>query len=123
MLDKSPRLRFSDEELENRTVERAAERVERAADKADAAKSKLRREEDRAKAQGRKLRFGKKDTSGQTASPSRGTKPPSPGRAKKAGAAPPSKAATSAGATERQETAKGLLQILHRETTSLPEAS
>ncbi len=61
MLDKSPRLRFTEEELENQQVRRAADRAEQAADKADAAKSKLRTDEDRAKARAEKLRFGKKD--------------------------------------------------------------
>ncbi|MCD8190153.1 MAG: NlpC/P60 family protein, partial [Clostridiales bacterium] len=61
MLNKTPRLRFSGEELKNRQVRRAADKAEQAADRADAAKSKLRTDKDRAKARGEKLRFGKKD--------------------------------------------------------------
>lgn len=63
MLDKSPRLRFTDEELENQQVRQAAGRAEQAADKADAAKSKLRTDADWARARAEKLRFGKKDNS------------------------------------------------------------
>lgn len=81
MLDKSPRLRFTEEELEDRQVRRAAGRAEQAAGKADAAKSKLRTDADRAKARAEKLRFGKKDNSEPANKPGTGFKKPPPGRA------------------------------------------
>ncbi|MCD8127305.1 MAG: peptidoglycan DD-metalloendopeptidase family protein [Clostridiales bacterium] len=80
MLDKSPRLRFTEEELENQQVRRAADRAEQVADKADAAKSKLRTDEDRARARAEKLRFGKKDNSEPAKKPGTGAKRPSPGK-------------------------------------------
>ncbi len=81
MLDKSPRLRFTEEELENQQVRRAADRAKQAADKADAAKSKLRTDEDRARARAEKLRFGKKDNSEPVKEPGMRAKRVSPGRA------------------------------------------
>ena len=41
MKNKSTRLRFDEEELENKSVARAAKKAERAADKADSAKARL----------------------------------------------------------------------------------
>lgn len=87
MLDKTPRLKFTEEELETPAVAHAARKAERAADKADAAKarlptkSKLKHESDKAANRKEQLRFGKKEKS-KTAD---GQKKPAgqPARAKK----------------------------------------
>ena len=69
MKNKSTRLRFDEEELENKSVARAAKKAERAADKADSAKArlptknKLKHEKDKAADRKEQLRFGKKDNS------------------------------------------------------------
>ena len=69
MLDKTPRLKFTEEELETPAVAHAARKAERAAAKADAAKarlptkSKLKHESDKAASRKEQLRFGKKEKS------------------------------------------------------------
>lgn len=66
MKNKSTRLRFDEEELENKSVARAAKKAERAADKADSAKArlptknKLKHEKDKAADRKEQLRFGKR---------------------------------------------------------------
>ena len=66
MKNKTTRLRFSEEELENKPVARAAKKAERTANKADAAKArlptknKLKHEEDKIADRKEQLRFGKK---------------------------------------------------------------
>ncbi len=84
MQSKTPRLHFSEDELENRQVAKAAQKAERATDKADAAKAKLpkgnklRTDEDKARERQEHLRFGKKDTSEPVAdSRKKPQKPPS----------------------------------------------
>ena len=62
MLDKTTRLRFSEDELADRNVRKAAGKAEKAADKADKAKEKLVRRQ-AVKKPSDKLRHGKADTS------------------------------------------------------------
>ena len=70
MKKETTRLHFSEEDLENAAVSRAAGKAERAADRADAAKArlptkgKLRDEKEKTAFYGEQLRFGKKDFSG-----------------------------------------------------------
>lgn len=69
MKKETMRLHFSEEDLENTAVSRAAEKAERAANRADAAKArlptkgKLRDEKEKTAFYGEQLRFGKKDFS------------------------------------------------------------
>lgn len=69
MKNKTARLKFSEEELENKPVAHAAKKAEKAADKADAAKArlptkkKLKHEKEKAADRKEQLRFGKKDHS------------------------------------------------------------
>lgn len=69
MKKETTRLHFSEEDLENAAVSRAAGKAERAADRADAAKArlptkgKLRDEKEKTAFYGEQLRFGKKDFS------------------------------------------------------------
>ena len=69
MKKETTRLHFSEEDLENAAVSRAAGKAERAADRADAAKArlptkgKLRDEKEKTAFYGDQLRFGKKDFS------------------------------------------------------------
>lgn len=80
MKNRTTRLHFSEKDLENAAVSRAAKKAERAADRADAAKArlptkgKLRDEKEKTAFYGEQLRFGKKDFSDvgeEIASPSR----------------------------------------------------
>lgn len=66
MKKQTTRLRFSDTDLENEAVKKAAEKAEKAAGRADEAKarlpsSKLRTKKASTEAEGAKLRFGKKE--------------------------------------------------------------
>lgn len=79
MQKKTTRLRFTDEELENSQVKKAAMKAEKAADKADKAKEKIpvRRklvtDAEKASVRSEKLRFGKVDVSvEEVAKPSKG---------------------------------------------------
>ena len=69
MKKRTTRLHFSEKDLENTAVSRAAKKSERAADRADAAKArlptkgKLRDEKEKTAFYGEQLRFGKKDFS------------------------------------------------------------
>lgn len=69
MKKRTTRLHFSEKDLENAAVSRAAKKAERAADRADAAKArlptkgKLRDEKEKTAFYGEQLRFGKKDFS------------------------------------------------------------
>lgn len=80
MKNKTMRLRFSKEELENESVFRAAKRAERAADKADEVKArlpvrnKLQSEKKRVSGYRDKLRFGKQDISVELETRPRGEK-------------------------------------------------
>ena len=80
MKKRTTRLHFSEKDLENAAVSRAAKKAERAADRADAAKArlptkgKLRDEKEKTAFYGEQLRFGNKDFSDvgeEIASPSR----------------------------------------------------
>ena len=80
MKKETMRLHFSEEDLENPAVSRAAGKAKRAADRADAAKARLptkgrlRDEKEKTAFYGEQLRFGKKDFSdagGEIASPGR----------------------------------------------------
>ena len=67
MKKRTTRLHFSEKDLENASISRAARKAERAADRADAAKArlptkgKLRDEKEKTAFYGEQLRFGKKD--------------------------------------------------------------
>lgn len=69
MKRETTRLHFSEEDLENAAVSRAAKKAKRAADRADAVKArlptkgKLRDEKEKTAFYGEQLRFGKKDFS------------------------------------------------------------
>lgn len=82
MKKRTTRLHFSEKDLENAAVSRAAKKAERAADRAEAAKArlptkgKLRDEKEKTAFYGEQLRFGKKDFSDvgeEIASPGRPT--------------------------------------------------
>ena len=81
MKRKTTRLTFTEEELANPEVRRAAQKATRAADRADKAKAKLstrappkqglKMDADKAKERGAQLRFGKAEFSEEIAKPKR----------------------------------------------------
>ena len=80
MQDKTPRLRFTEDELKNPSVEHAAQKAEKAADQADAVKARLPtkkrklKHEDEIRAQRKEqLRFGKAERAEEADSPTGST--------------------------------------------------